>query len=288
MKILVTGGAGFIGSHLCKYLVDRGNDVFSYDLKDGADITNFDQLSSYFKSFNFNQVFALAAQAYMKAGEENPELDVRVNYLGTLNILKLLGNRRMVYTSSGAVLGACPDVPSREDSLCSPLSNYGVTKLAAENLCMKYALANGANVSITRFSSVYGPRRTEGPINLFLRASLEGKPITVFGSGEHTRDYVFIDDVIEGLILVMEQGKLGQIYNIASGEEHSVNEIAEIINGLTGAKIVHVPDKMGRFDIPRNYFSIKRARALGYRSKITLKKGIERTLEAERCKEKTK
>lgn len=184
-------------------------------------------------------------------------------------------------------MGACPDVPSREDSLCAPLSNYGVTKLAAENLCRKYALANGANVSITRFSSVYGPRRTEGPVNIFIKQALKGGPITVFGDGSHTRDYVYVDDVIKGLYLVMEKGKT-ETYNLASGKETSVNEIAEIISGLTGAKIVHVPDKMGRFDIPRNYFSIKRARALGYRPKIPLKKGIEITLEAERGKKKTK
>lgn len=286
MNILVTGSAGFVGKHLTCYLREEGHNVTEYDLARGQDLLNKAQLDTTFTEGHFDQVYHIAAQAFMRTGEDNPKLDVQVNCLGMHYVLAnaLKHGCRLLYTSSGSVYGVTPDVPQREDSIPMPVSNYGCSKLFGEYLLKKYVESSGLNAVFTRFSSVYGPERKDGPVNIFIRRALEGKPIVINGDGSHTRDYVHVEDAFRGLSLVMNRGKSGECYNIASGVETSVRQIAdEVKRNLPQASITYnLNYEYDRFDIPRSYFNIEKARRLGYHPCVEFRDGLERTLHEEK------
>jgi UDP-glucose 4-epimerase len=283
MKILCTGSAGFVGSHLKTHLESQGHTVTGYDLATGQDLLNKKMLDETFEQGRFDEVYHVAAQAFMRAGEDNPEMDVRINCLGMHYVLAnaLKHGCRVLYTSSGAVYGVTPDVPQREDSPPMPVSNYGCSKLFGEFLLRKYVESSGLDAVYTRFSSVYGPNRKDGPVNIFIRRALEGKPIVVNGDGSHTRDYVHVSDAVKGLSLVMARGKAGECYNVASGVETSVRQIAdEVKANIPSANITYNTGyEYDRFDIPRSYFSVEKARALGFSPVVRLREGVTRTIE---------
>ena len=185
MRSLITGGSGWIGANLIRVLRWEGDTVFNYDMKEGYDILNTSQLNDDFNDFEPERVFHLAAQAFLATGEINPHIDVDVNVKGMINLLSCLERypAPMVYTSSGAVYGITDDVPHREDSPCHPMSNYGVSKLAAELYLKKWVKTKGIDAKIVRYSSVYGPGRGHGPVNIFINKALHGLHLTVYGDG---------------------------------------------------------------------------------------------------------
>ena len=280
MKALVTRGSGWIGSNLINHLKKRNLEVFNYDIVKGFDITNFVQLRKCFEKENFDMVFHLAAQAFLGPGEKDPCWDVKVNVFGMINLLTCLEEYDLptVYTSSGAVYGISPILPHEESAPCIPISNYGISKLAAENYLKKWVITKDINAKVVRFSSVYGTGRTHGPVNIFINKALKNEPLTIYGMGTQTRDLVYIDDAIKGLELVMDEGRRGEIYNIGLGEEHSVLEVAKIIQEKTDAPIKHIKYDLGPFDLSRSWYNITKARSLGYDPQTDLETGISLTI----------
>lgn len=279
MKILVTGGSGFIGSYLIEYLKEKGNKIFNYDIREGHDITDYEHMYNIFETNNFSEVYHVAAQAFLGPGEKDPYMDIRVNEFGMINLLKCLEkfDIPMVFTSSGAVYGHS-EIPHREDLVCVPVSNYGVSKLAAENYLRKWVITEGVDARIVRFSSVYGPGRKHGAVNIFINQGVAGKPITVFGRGHQTRDFQHIEDAIRGLELALQRGNSGEIFNIGLGEEHSVVEVAKIVQRYVDVSIEHIDHELSPFDLPRSWFDITKAGKLGYKPRMGLKLGIQSTI----------
>lgn len=280
MKILVTGGSGWVGAHLVNYLKEKRHDVTNYDIKEGFDITDYEQLRAVFRNGEFERVYHLAAQAFLGPGERDPYRDLDINAKGMINLLRVLEENPipMVYTSSGAVYGLSK-VPHREDETPIPASNYGISKYTAENYLRKWVITKGINAKIIRFSSVYGRGRTEGPVNIFLNKALKGEKLTVYGDGLQTRDMVYIEDALKGLDVVMEKGEIGELYNIGTGIESSVMQVANIISDIFGSEIVFIEHEYGPFDLKRSWYNISKISKLGYQPKYTLEEGIKLTLE---------
>jgi UDP-glucose 4-epimerase len=281
---LITGSSGFIGSHLVKHLKNLQFQVVPYDIEDGYDILDLEQLRSTFKKQKITKndvVYHLAAQAFIGPGEENPYRDIDINIKGTINVLKCVEEYgpKFLMTSSGAVYGLTDSFPHAENALIFPTANYGCSKRAAELYVQKWSTMHGITGRIVRFSSVYGPRRgMYGPVNVFLSKALKNEPLTIFGDGSQTRDLTYIEDACRGMDIVMRQGVAGEIYNIGLGKEHSILEVAEIIAGLTGAKITFIKGhEFSKFDVTRSYYNIEKARAIGYEPLTSLRKGIKLT-----------
>ena len=283
-RILCTGGSGFVGSHLVRKLSLEGHEVFNYDIKEGHDIMDYDLMHRVFRDFEPEEVYHLAGSVHKDPAEDDPEMDIKLNYLGTLNVLKMceLFGCRMLFTGTGATYGISGS-PQNEDDVPRPVSDYGVSKRAAELLIQKYVECHGVHGLITRYSSVYGPGRNAGPVNMMLKKALEEGWIRVDGPGHHTRDLIDVRDALDGTVLVMEKGIPGQIYNIGTGVETAIVEVAWIIHELTDAVIKHVPHKYGKFDLRRSCYDIARARRLGFSPSISLRQGIEELLEHERA-----
>lgn len=282
MKALVTGSSGFIAGNLVKSLKKKGADVTGYDIKTGQDILDLKQLQATFKQHRFDEVYHLAAQAFVGPGEADPYMDLRINGEGMLNILQCVEKYQipLVFTSSGSVYGLTDSFPHDEKALIKPTANYGCTKRLAELYLQKWVTMTGINAKIVRFSSVYGSGRgMNGPVNIFLNLALQGKPLTVYGDGSQTRDTVYIKDALDGLYLVQKKGTPGEIYNIGTGREYSVKEIAENISTLTGAEVKYIQGhKFSKFDVVRSYYDITKIQGLGYKPRYTLKEGIIETL----------
>jgi len=278
-RIIVTGGSGFVGSHLVKRLRNQGYQVFNYDLVEKHDILDETHMSKVFNEFQPDEVYHLGGSVHMSPAEDDPETDFKLNYLGTLNVLKMCVRHgcRMLFTGTGATYGLSGS-PQREEDMPRPVSNYGVSKRAAELLIQKYVECHDIHATITRYSSVYGPGRNAGPVNLMLKNALEKGWIRVDGPGHHTRDLIDIRDALDGTVLVMEKGMAGQIYNVGSGVETAIVEVAWIIHELTDAEIRHIPYKYGKFDLPRSRYDISKASQLGFVSRISLREGIKKLM----------
>lgn len=284
MNICVTGGAGFVGSHMVSYLKEKGMNPIIFDImKDPAqDITDYDAVYNALETHEPAYIYHIAGQSFMAPGEKNPWNDLRVNGLGMVNLLQAIVNLNLdtvlVYTSTGAVYGLS-ELPHREDVICKPMSNYGISKLAAEKYLQKWVATQGLNAKIVRFSSVYGHHRRAGPVNIFCRQALDGGPLTVYGTGSQTRDPIHIEDVTRALEIVAERGRRGEIYNVGCGEEHSVIEIARLIKRKKPhVMITHTAHRDSPFDLPRSWFDISKTVNLGWEPRIDLDMGIGLTL----------
>lgn len=278
-RIIVTGSAGFIGSHLVSKHREKGDEVFCFDVKESLrhDIQDGSAVREAFDKFNPDAVYHCAGQVQPSYGEERPYADIMLNLYGMINILKAMEGRdtKMVYTSTGAVYGLSP-LPHKEDMLCKPVCNYGISKLGAEMYLQKWVAIEGIDAKIVRFSSVYGSGRHYGPINIFLERAAEGRNITIFGSGSQTRDFVHVDDVVQGMNLVLERGGRGEVYNVGTGKETSVQGVAKIINRLhPEAKIEYKRGEESVYDLPRSWFDITKIQSLGYIPRMDLDLGVK-------------
>lgn len=282
MKVLVTGSSGFIGGNLCDLLDNEGHELIYYDLPE-RDILDVGEMCDAF-SLSPDVVVHMAAQAYIPPGEADPVSNAITNIAGTVNVLERAKEygTRVVFCSSGAVYGSLARVPTYEEIVCDPESHYGVSKLAAEMYAKFYYDKREVPVTMTRFSSVYGAGRPAGPINAFVERALKGEPITIYGDGETTRDYTYVDDVVEGLKLCID-GTIpysGEVYNLASGIQTSLLEVVGAIEDILGEElhVNHEPEVLG--DIRVNYFDIEKARRWGYNPKVSLTEGIKKMIEA--------
>lgn len=313
MRSLVTGGAGFIGSHLVDALGARGDEVLVIDdfssgkrenlagaLEAGVaieelDVADGEAVAAAIGGFRPQSVFHLAAQIDVRRSMADPGFDVRLNVLGTVNVLEAAARAdvaRLLFTSTGgAIYGEGverpDDLPFAETARCEPDSVYGQSKLAAEGYIGLYHRARGLSTGILRLGNVYGPRQdpaTEaGVVAIFFELARDGGRPTVYGTGEQTRDYIYIDDVVAG-ILACEATREPGPFNIATGVETDVLTLVDRIGPLFGRNDFEpqfAPPREG--EVERTALDISLAEAtLGFSAERSLDAGLEQTLAAER------
>jgi len=303
MKVLVTGGAGFIGSHTLDALRARGdtpallddfNDFYDPAVKrrnaadTGAQIFDADlrdrpSVRAALLAFRPDAILHLAARAGIRASIQNPQLYVETNINGTLNLLDeavALGITRIVLASSSSVYGDNPKVPFAEtDALTTIASPYAVTKLAAENLCRIYAQLHGLSLTALRFFTVYGPRqRPDLAISKFVNAIAAGRPIDLYGDGSTSRDYTYVTDTAAGVLAALDRLQPGfRIYNLGGDHPITLATLVETIERVLGkrALINRLPSQPG--DVERTWADLTRARDdLGYAPAVPLEEGLRR------------
>lgn len=305
MNFLVTGGAGFIGSHVCERLLRDGHAVWAFDdlndfydpqLKRGnvgnlqalalpfefvhGDLTDPDALGELFATTRFDQVIHLAARAGVRPSLEAPALYQRVNVEGTVNLLEAArraGVRKFILASSSSVYGINSKVPFAEtDAIFSAISPYAASKLACEALGHVYHHLYGLDVVMLRFFTVYGPRqRPDLAIHKFARLIRASRPIPVFGDGSTARDYTYISDILDGIIACTRQEFGYEIFNLGESQTVKLHRLIELLENALGqkAKIERHPLQPG--DVPLTCADISKARQrLGYQPRVAIEAGI--------------
>ena len=270
MKILVTGDSGFVGTHLARKLLELNHEVKGFSADRGEDIRDYPNLEKAIKKMD--AVIHLGAQTDVRKSFEDPKLDYEVNYEGTRNVVKVCKKTgaKLIFTSSAAIYGNSLEIPTKEGSPKLPVSFYGLHKLLAEKECERI------NAFIIRPFNIYGPNG-HGVVNKFIELIKSGNEVTLFNDGTHTRDYIYVDDVISSLILGLK-AKPGT-FNIASGRETSLNQVIKIISKELGKppKIKYSILKEG--DATRSIADISRAKKeLGWLPKTRLEVGIKKTI----------
>jgi len=279
VNVLVTGSHGFIGHYLCKYLESRKKEVIPFDIVNGQDFTDKEQVDEVFRDFDIDVVCHLGAQAHLGVAEQHPLLDARINILGSMNVFNaaLRNNARVIYHSTGAVYGDGHEQPINELSPLEPKSHYGTSKLCAEEYLLLY-VRRGLRGLRTRFSSVYGIGRDVAPVNVFTKKGVLGEPITVFGP-EVTRDYTHVSDVVRGVALMVDSdgpGWDGSCYNIASGRPTKTMDVVWAVEKLLGVELDVTVRPAKKGDILQNYFNINEMRkTFGYNPQVELEQGIK-------------
>ena len=306
MNYLVTGGAGFIGSHLVERLLAEGHRVICLDnfddfydpalkrrnltqvLKDSkfclveGDLRDEDLLHKLFPEEKIEIVAHLAARAGVRPSIENPLLYADVNIRGTLNLLEACKKykvRRVVFASSSSVYGNNLKVPfAEEDPVDNPISPYAATKKAGELICHTYHHLYGMDIACLRYFTVYGPRqRPEMAIHQFTRLIAEEKKVTLFGDGSSRRDYTYIGDAIEGTIAALGREHGYEIYNIGESQTTSLAQLVQWIEEQLKkkARVEYLPAQPG--DVERTYADIRKAiERLGYRPRTDIREGLAR------------
>jgi UDP-glucose 4-epimerase len=307
--VLVTGGAGFIGSHLVEGLLARGIAVRVLDnfatgrlenlaavtgkieLLEG-DVSNLTTVRSAVRKVDV--IFHEAALPSVERSVKNPLESNEVNITGTLNVLLAArdeGVQRVVFAASSAAYGNSPVLPKEETMMSEPLSPYAVSKLAAEQYARIFYELYGLSTISLRYFNVFGPRQDPttqyaGVIAKFITCALEGKPFPIFGDGEQSRDFTYVSNVVDANLLAAEAKVQGApLMNIAYGQRASLNQIADMLNELTGQNLASQfgPERAG--DVRHSHASIKRAKEMiGYQPKVDLLEGLRRTLEWYRSK----
>lgn len=300
MKVLVTGGAGFIGSHLVDRLINEGHDVAVVDnLSTGkkenvnrrADFHKMDILSQkidkLFKKERFDIVSHHAAQIDVRRSVEDPLFDAQVNILGFLNILENAvrhGTKLMLFASSGGtVYGEQKTFPATEEHPTSPISPYGVSKLTSEQYLYFYKKSYGLRYSVLRYANVYGPRQDPfgeaGVVAIFTQKILMDSQPVINGNGMQTRDYVYVDDVVDANMLVIN-GNTEDTFNVGTGKETSVNNLFNILRQSAGLdiKATYGPAKKG--ELLRSVLDpAKLKKRLDWEPRVDLEEGLKRTIE---------
>lgn len=306
MKILVTGGAGFIGGHLCEALVANGHDAIALDNMANANINNIRSLLNkpHFRIImgdindidflrrvarNVEVVFHFAAQIHIDRSILYPETTFRINTLGTLNMLKVAAEnemKRFVYASTSEVYGSAQKIPMDENHPLCPASPYAASKVAADRLCYAYSNTFNLNVSIIRLFNTYGPRQKDtgyaSVIPLFIKRVLEGKPPIIYGDGTQTRDYLFVKDAVNAYLKVLEHDELqGTTLNVGTGREVSINDLAELIikeSGQDNISIIHSSSRPG--EVRRLCADNTLVRRLcGWKPEYSIEEGIKHCLQ---------
>jgi nucleoside-diphosphate-sugar epimerase len=302
-KVLVTGGAGFIGSNLVRALLERGDEVRVLDNFSTGNRANLDgldvdivegELRSYERVHRAMRkaevVYHLGALGSVPRSVQDPLTSSAVNVEGTLNVLLAArdeGARRVVFSSSTSVYGSSRELPTSEDMPPDPISPYGVAKLAAERYCVSFSRVYDSFESVVlRYFNVFGPRQSPSSqyaavVPLFVTAISAGRPVQIYGDGEQSRDFTYVGNVVDATIRAGEtEGASGEIFNIANGSPASVNQLADTIGDILGMPVEreHLPPRSG--DIRDSWADLSKAeRLLGFRPQIGLEDGLRRTVE---------
>jgi UDP-glucose 4-epimerase len=311
-KVLVTGGAGFIGSNIAEELAREWDVIVFDDLSTGSeknlqgidielvkgDVRDKAAVESACRGVE--SIFHLAAQISVPLSMEDPEATVRINTLGTLNVLDAAiraGVESIVFSSSAAVYGDNPQMPKREDMLPEPKSPYAVSKLDGEYYLKIASETSGLRAVALRYFNVFGPRQSPhsayaAAVPAFVYRAVKGEDITIFGDGEQTRDFVYVKDVARANLMAAGigadpgagveagSGVSGSVFNVACGRSISINALAEMIVAITGSssKIVHAEERPG--DIKHSLADVTRIREkLAYQPNTDLEAGLETTVE---------
>ncbi len=302
MKAFITGVAGFIGSTLADRLVADGVDVVGIDCftdyyprpvkeRNLADLLNrsgFRFVDTRIQDADLQallrdrtHVFHLAAQAGVRKSWGRDFAIYTVNNIEATQVLleavtKAPSIERLVYASSSSVYGDNTPMPFREDALPQPVSPYGVSKLAAEQLCYLYFANYKVPATSLRYFTVYGPRqRPDMGFHKFLRATIRGEPITVYGDGEQTRDFTFVHDAVTATIAAASRGVPGRVYNVGGGSRVSINEVLELVGRVAGRKPSVIVDSAQKGDMRHTYADTSAARAdLGFAPTVGLEEGL--------------
>ncbi len=302
MKILVTGGAGFIGSHVVDLLVENKHEVIVVDnLSSGKkqnlnpkirfyqeDITNFIGLRAVFAREKPDIVCHHAAQISVNNSVKDPVHDARINIIGSINLLELCREfkvKKIVYAGTGGAAYGTPKVlPCSEKTLVAPLSPYGISKHAVELYLYRYFVDYGIDYCVLRYSNVFGPRQDPygeaGVVAIFAKKMLNNETPVINGDGLQTRDYVFVEDVARANLYAIQKKTKSKIFNIGTGKETNVNKIAQLIGKITGykGKSIHVPALKG--EVRRISLDVALAKKeLGWQPEISFEQGLRRTVE---------
>jgi UDP-glucose 4-epimerase len=304
MRFLITGGAGFIGSHLATHLAVHSTvrvlDNFRSGIRANLSghpvevmegcVTDLAAVSA--AVAGIDTVFHLAAMVSVEESLANPQECVRINVLGLLNVLESAvraGVQRIVFCSSAAVYGNDPIIPKREDMTPHPLSPYAVTKLDGEHYCDLYQQVRGLSSVALRFFNVFGPGQNPdgayaSAIPRFIRAALAGQPVRIFGDGEQTRDFVYVGDVVRALEYAGTAPEANGVYNVGYGHAWTVNELARRVIALTGSSSVieHLAPRAG--EVRHSLASSERLGAAGFRMDDRRSEGLAATVEHYRQK----
>jgi UDP-glucuronate 4-epimerase len=307
MKILVTGGAGFIGSHLCERLLCDGHAVWTLDDLNGfynpaikeenlrqiqelgkpftfvrGDLTDRSCVDSLLHGVKFDQIVHLAARAGVRPSLEQPALYQRVNVEGTVNLLEAArrhGVNKIIIASSSSVYGVNSKVPFAEtDPVSSAISPYAASKLACESLGHVYHHVYGLDVVILRFFTVYGPRqRPDLAIHKFARLIDAGKPIPVFGDGSTARDYTYVTDTLDGIIACTRQEFGFEVFNLGESQTVTLSYLIALLEQALGKKALIDRQPAAPGDVPITFADIAKARQrLGYNPSVKIEQGIPR------------
>lgn len=305
-NVLVTGGLGFVGAHVARTLEAEGATVTILD--DGfngtassvaglaarlvkGSVTDGELVQDLVQGADL--VFHMAARSIINS-TKNPRGDFEANSIGTLNVLLALKERpkacRMVYTSSASVYGNARYLPAREEDGYSLLNPYAASKLAGEHLCEAFGEVYGLQTAILRYSNVYGPGQTVrnpycGVLGIFIERALRGEPLLIHGDGEQTRDFTYVDDAVAATLLAaLAPAAVGDVFNVGTGVEYSLNAVAQLINQITGsAGGIQQIQRRDIDNIRRRAVNIEKARRrLRWSPKVALPEGLRRTIAAYR------
>lgn len=301
MKVLVTGGAGFIGSHIVDQLLAEGHQVVVVDDLSTGSLDNVNPQASFvrlsvldgellglFAREKFDAALHLAAQTIVGSSLEHPDIDARVNVLGTLQVLegcRQHGVERIIFASSAAVYGDVAELPVPEEAPGQPASFYGLSKLTAERYIQMYHALYGLNYLILRYANVYGERQGDrgegGVVSIFAGCLCRNNRLNIYGDGGQTRDFVYVGDVAAANVAAVTTPQTNRILNISSQTETSVNELAALFAEIAGeaACPAYHPARSG--DILRSTLRNREAcAALDWQPRIGLREGLERTYKA--------
>jgi nucleoside-diphosphate-sugar epimerase len=302
--VLVTGGAGFIGSNLARALLDRGDRVRvidNFSTGNRANLAGLDvevvegELRSYERVHNAVRgteiVFHLGALGSVPRSVQDPLTSGAVNVEGTLNVLLAArdeGIRRVVFASSSSIYGNQRELPLRESMPPDPISPYGVAKLAAERYCVSFSrVYHSFETVVLRYFNVFGPRQDPtsqyaAVVPLFITAIAAGEPVTIFDDGEQSRDFTFIDNVVAANLLAADaEGANGRIFNVSAGAPATVNELADTVGRLLDKPVEreYRPARPG--DLRDSWADVSEARSvLGYETRVSFEDGLRRTIDA--------
>ncbi len=305
-KVLVTGGAGFIGSHVADAYLERGDHVWVVDDLSSGRLENVNPdatflemgiedpaLGDLFDDVGFDLVSLHAAQIDVRTSVTDPALDASINILGLLNVLECArrtGTRRIVYVSSGGVVYGEPEqIPTPERAPKRPFSPYGVTKLAGEYYLHYYQAIHGLEYVALRYSNVFGPRQDPygeaGVVAIFCQRLQAGEQLTIFGDGEQTRDYVFVKDVVSANLfasdapLAPEPNIDSVAFNVGTGVATSVNRLADVLENVAGSNPgrVHLGERAG--ELRHSTLDVSRIAGGGWAARYSLEDGLRETFE---------
>lgn len=305
MKIMITGGAGFIGSHLCDEFIGKNNDVIVLTRKitsltrishlldkltlEIADVTNYDDIGRIIEKHRPEVIIHLAGETSHSKSFEDPLYDLDVNTKSTLYILEKIKQLnlkcRFILGSTFIVVGKPLELPVTEQSVCNPTTIYGANRLASEVYCKIYQNVYGIDTVVFRITNSFGPREQFIPgknaINFLIYKAFKKESIPIFDKGNFFKDVVYVSDVVSAIKTIMEKGKSGEVYWISSGNKMWFYELGSWLEDLTGAKVQYVesPQYTKKTDVGNFVVDNSKLRSLGWNIQTSVKDGIKKTLD---------
>ncbi|MEK4158879.1 NAD-dependent epimerase/dehydratase family protein [Paenibacillus odorifer] len=293
MKILVTGGCGFIGSHIVDELLANGHDVLVIDNLSSGYIRNLNKSARFYKmdfmsleaeriikEFTPEVVIHHAAQVSVQKSMINPVEDATTNIIGTIKLLDYCnkaGVRKIIYASSAAVYGNPDYLPINEDHQIHPISYYGISKYTPEQYIRTFCSNNELNYTILRYANVFGERQDAkgegGVVAIFLDRLLNHEPPSLYGDGEQTRDFIYVKDIVSANLFVMDKGN-NDLFNVSTGEGVSLNNLYDLMNSGLKKNITPIFESPRKGDILHSYLDNAKLKALGWAPKFNIESGL--------------